>query len=323
MISYSVTLQKHMNKAEHKKLRARSIYRVTIIGSMFNAMLLALKFVAGIVGGSAAMIADAVHSASDFVTDIIVLVFVRLSNKPIDHDHDYGHGKYETLATAFIGLALLAVGLMICFNGIVKVWQAIQGVPLETPGWIAFVVAVASVVSKEWLFQYTIRVGRRVGSQSVEANAWHHRTDAFSSIGTSIGIGGAIILGQRWAVLDPLAAIVVSYFILRAAYDLIKKSASELLEASLPDELEEQIVATVKADPLVSDVHNLRTRRIGNSIAMELHFRMPGAMTLYDAHLHATEIERRLHELLGQDSLITLHFEPLKVNGKYVPPQME
>jgi cation diffusion facilitator family transporter len=309
-----------MEKSTSNRSREHSIYRVTIAGSIVNAVLLVLKFVSGVLGGSAAMIADAVHSLSDFLTDIVVFVFVKLSNRPSDHDHDYGHGKYETLATAFIGLALMAVGVMICYNGLMKTWSAIQGEQLVTPGWIALVVALLSIVLKEWTFRFTAKVGERVDSQAVLANAWHHRSDAFSSIGTAIGIGGAIFLGPKWVVLDPLAAIVVSFFILKAAYGLIKQSTNELLEASLPDSLEEEIVALVAQEPLVTDVHSLRTRNIGNRIAIEMHFRMPGSISLFEAHEHATNIEHRLHDKFGRESIITLHIEPEKVNGKYEKP---
>lgn len=302
------------------KTRERQIYRVTIWGGVVNVVLLVFKFVAGIVGGSAAMIADAVHSLSDFLTDIVVLLFVKLSNKPSDKDHDYGHGKYETLATALIGLALMGVGLMICYSGATKIWAALQGQTLPTPGWIALVAALLSIVLKEWAYRFTVKVGRRVDSQAVVANAWHHRSDAFSSIGTALGIGGAILLGSKWTVLDPIAAVAVSFFIVRAAYKLIGQATAELLEASLPAQLEDSILSIVTAEPLVSDPHNLRTRRIGNRIAIDLHFRMPGSISLYDAHTHATNIEQRLRQKFGHDAIITLHFEPLKVNGKYEEP---
>ncbi|MBM6992228.1 MAG: cation transporter [Prevotella sp.] len=309
-----------MEKSSVVADRERSIYRVTIAGSMINVFLLVFKFVAGILGGSAAMIADAVHSLSDFLTDIVVLVFVKLSSKPSDEDHDYGHGKYETLATALIGVALLAVGVMILYNGVTKTLAALQGEQLATPGWIALVAALLSIALKEWAFQFTNRVGVKVGSQAVVANAWHHRSDAFSSIGTAIGVGGAILLGKRWAVLDPIAAIIVSFFILKAAWGLIRQSTSELLEASLPKNVEEEIMGLVNEESLASEIHNLRTRRIGNRVAMEMHVRMPGGMTLYEAHQHATSIEQRIRKRFGQDTLITLHIEPQKVNGRYEEP---
>lgn len=300
--------------------REKRIYRVTVQGGVINVLLLLFKFAAGIIGGSAAMIADAVHSFSDFITDIVVLVFVRLSNKPQDKDHDYGHGKYETLATSIIGVALLFVGIMIAYNGALKIFSALQGTPLPSPGMIALVAAVLSVVLKEWCYQFTVRVGREVKSEAVVANAWHHRSDAFSSIGTTLGIGGAILLGNKWTVLDPIASVVVSVFIIRTAYMLIKQAVGELLEASLPEHIEDEIVKMVEDEPQVSGVHNLRTRRIGNHYSIDMHLRMPGDISLYDAHVHATAIEHRLRERYGKETFLSLHLEPVKIDGKYQKP---
>lgn len=310
-----------MKESIENKARERSIFRVTIGGSIINVVLLVFKFTAGVLGGSAAMIADAVHSLSDFITDAIMLVFVKLGNKPSDDSHDYGHGKYETLATAIIGIALLGVGIMICYSGVTKIWWAIQGKQLHSPGMIALVAAIVSVVLKEWAFEFTNRVGKKVNSQAVIANAWHHRSDAYSSIGTVFGIGGAILLGNEWAVLDPLAAMIVSLFIVKAAYGLIKQAFEELLEASLPACVESEIVKIAEEDTYVSQIHNLRTRRIGNCIAIEMHLRMPGDTSLYEAHQHASNIEKRLRDRFGSGTHISLHLEPLKVNGSYVKPK--
>lgn len=301
--------------------RQRKIYMVTLAGSIINAVLLVFKFVAGILAGSAAMIADAFHSLSDFLTDIVVLVFVRVSSKPSDENHDYGHGKYETLATAIIGIALMVVGMMILYNGITKTWAAVNGEHLRSPGMLAFIAAVASILMKEWAFRFTNRVGKEVQSQAVVANAWHHRSDAFSSVGTAFGIGGAIILGERWGVLDPLAAIIVSFFILKVAYNMIAQATKELLEASLPKDTETEIVRLAAEENRVSEIHNLRTRRIGNNIAIEMHLRLPGNLSLYEAHEHARNIEKRLRERFGEQMYIGLHLEPLKVNGEYVEPK--
>ena len=276
--------------------RQKETYRVTIAGSIINILLLAFKFAAGILGHSAAMIADAIHSLTDFVTDAIVLVFVRLGSKPTDRDHDYGHGKYETLASAIIGVSLLVVGMMICYSGVTKTYHAMCGEPLQQPGFIALAAAVASVVLKEWAYRFTVRVGRRCHSEAVVANAWHHRSDALSSVGTTVGIGGAIILGEKWAVLDPLTAIVVSFFIMKAAWSVLSKAVDELTDGSLPKETEDEIESIVSEDNEVSVVHNLCTRRIGNRIAIEMHVRMPGETSLYVAHRHATEIEKRLKQ---------------------------
>ena len=300
--------------------RQKETYRVTIAGSIINILLLVFKFVAGILGHSAAMIADAIHSLTDFVTDAIVLVFVRLGSKPTDHDHDYGHGKYETLASAIIGVSLLVVGMMICYSGVTKTYHAMCGEPLQQPGFIALAAAVASVVLKEWAYRFTVRVGRRCHSEAVVANAWHHRSDALSSVGTTVGIGGAIILGEKWAVLDPLTAIVVSFFIMKAAWSVLSKAVDELTDGSLPKETEDEIESIVNEDKDVSVVHNLCTRRIGNRIAIEMHVRMPGETSLYVAHHHATEIEQRLKQRFGADTHISIHLEPVKVNGHYEDP---
>lgn len=300
--------------------RQKETYRVTIAGSIINILLLAFKFAAGILGHSAAMIADAIHSLTDFVTDAIVLVFVRLGSKPTDHDHDYGHGKYETLASAIIGVSLLVVGMMICYSGVTKTYHAMCGEPLQQPGFIALAAAVASVVLKEWAYRFTVRVGRRCHSEAVVANAWHHRSDALSSVGTTVGIGGAIILGEKWAVLDPLTAIVVSFFIMKAAWSVLSKAVDELTDGSLPKETEDEIESIVNEDKDVSVVHNLCTRRIGNRIAIEMHVRMPGETSLYVAHHHATEIEKRLKQRFGADTHISIHLEPVKVNGHYEDP---
>lgn len=300
--------------------RQKETYRVTIAGSIINILLLAFKFAAGIIGHSAAMIADAIHSLTDFVTDAIVLIFVRLGSKPTDRDHDYGHGKYETLASAIIGVSLLVVGMMICYSGVTKTYHAMCGEPLQQPGFIALAAAVASVVLKEWAYRFTVRVGRRCHSEAVVANAWHHRSDALSSVGTTVGIGGAIILGEKWAVLDPLTAIVVSFFIMKAAWSVLSKAVGELTDGSLPKETEDEIESIVSEDNEVSVVHNLCTRRIGNRIAIEMHVRMPGETSLYVAHRHATEIEQRLKQRFGADTHISIHLEPVKVNGHYEDP---
>ena len=292
--------------------RNRRIYRVTLLGSVVNMLLLVAKFVAGILGHSAAMIADAVHSLSDFVTDVIVLVFVRLSNKPADDDHAYGHGKYETIATSIIGIALLAVACMLGWEGLTKIYAFICGEQLQSPGHIALAAAIVSILSKEWVYRITRKVAFETESSALEANAWHHRSDALSSIGTAIGIGGAVLLGNSWAVLDPIAAVVVSVFIIKTAYMLIRKSSGELLEERLPSDTENLIRDIVYRTREVKDIHHLYTRRIGSTIAIEMHLRLPGDMPLAEAHRRASEIERNLRSEFGAGTHIMLHLEPIK-----------
>lgn len=292
--------------------RERGIYKVTLIGSFANVVLLIFKFVAGFLGNSAAMLADAVHSLSDFVTDIIVLLFVKISSKPEDKEHKFGHGKYETLATVVIGIMLFLIGFGILYNGAKDVIRVINGEVLPSPGILALVAAIFSIAVKEVLYQYSVIKGKTLDSPAVIANAWHHRSDALSSIGTAIGIGGAIVLGEKWSVLDPIAAIVVSFFIIKVAYVLTKNGVDDLLERSLPPEIEDEIVKIILSFDKVSEPHHLRTRRIGNKYAINVHIRMDGNTLLYEAHDTATAIERRLREKYGNETYVNIHMEPVK-----------
>ena len=292
--------------------RRKEIYRVTFIGSLVNMLLLIFKFVAGFVGHSAAMIADAVHSLSDFVTDIIVIVFVRISSKPVDSSHNYGHGKYETLATAIIGLVLLSVAAGLFIGGAKDVLYVIRGGILEKPGTIALVAAGVSVLLKELIYQYTVHKGKNIQSQALIANAWHHRSDAFSSIGTLFGIGGAILGGVKWRILDPLAAIVVSLFIARVAVKILKGTVNELLEHSLPASTEEEIRTIILSVEGVTSPHHLRTRRIGYNYAIDVHIRMDGNKTLTETHLTTSIVEKRLKERYGAGTYVIIHTEPEK-----------
>ena len=295
-----------------KNSREKEIFRVTLEGSIVNLLLLIFKFIAGIMGHSAAMVADAVHSLSDFVTDIIVIVFVKISGKPEDDNHRYGHGKYETLATAMIGVALFVVGIGLLVNGATKIYGVINGAILPAPSMIALIAAVVSIVAKELLYRYTVRAGKKLNSQAVIANAWHHRSDAFSSIGTVIGIGGAIFLGERWRILDPIAAVAISGFILKVAIELIKPCLDELLERSLPADTERKIMDIIESFPEISSPHHLRTRRIGSHIAIEVHVRLDGKTSLEEAHAVVTMVERRLKDEFGPDTHIGIHMEPVK-----------
>lgn len=293
--------------------RDKKVYRVTLLGSVVNLLLLVFKFVAGVLGHSAAMIADAVHSLSDFVTDLIVIVFVKISSKPEDADHAYGHGKYETLASCIIGLALIVVGVMMGYNAMVKIVDVVRnGTELASPGIIALAAAVLSIVLKEWMFHLTRKVAREVDSPAVEANAWHHRSDALSSVGTATGIGGAVLLGSKWAVLDPIAALVVSVFIVVQAAKILSDAIGQLMEKSLPRDVEQRICEIVYEEEGTSDIHHLRTRKIGSQISIELHVRMNGYLTLREVHDKSIAIEKRLRAAFGDSTYINLHVEPLK-----------
>lgn len=290
--------------------RNKKIYQVTLAGGAVNVVLLVFKFVAGILGHSAAMVADAVHSLSDFLTDVIVMVFVHISGKPKDKSHDYGHGKYETLAMTIIGFALLAVAIGIVYGGFTKIWGWWNGQQLEAPGMLALWAALLSILLKEAVYRYTIMVAQQVDSQALEANAWHHRSDALSSIGTAIGIGGAIFLGQRWTVLDPVASVIVGFFIIKVSIELLRRGIGDLMEQSLPDEIETEILQLAASVDGVVDPHDLRTRRIGSHYAIELHILMPGDIPLRQAHDKASEIEDILRRHYGPETHVAVHVEP-------------
>ena len=298
--------------SDTSEIRIRRFYRVTFVGFAGNLVLSLLKLVAGVFGRSGAMIADAVHSFSDLATDIVVIVFARISAKPRDDGHDYGHGKYETLATILISIALGIVGVGILADSIRAIRVVIDGGLLPRPGLIALVAAVLSIAAKEILYRYTVREGRAIDSPSVVANAWHHRSDALSSLGTLVGIGCAYFLGERWRIADPIAALIVAVFIFKIAFDLIRTGLGELLEKSLPEETEQEILRIVTADPAVREPHNLRTRRIGAAIAIEVHVRVDGAMTVACSHALTVAIERRLRARFGEGTMIAIHVEPIK-----------
>ncbi len=293
--------------------RERALIGITAAGAAANLLLLLFKFAAGVGGHSGAMMADAVHSLSDFATDLIVFLCLRLSARPWDADHDYGHGKYETLATSVIGLVLLFVGIGIFWEGAAKIHAFLfLRQPLPAPGRIALVAALVSIAVKEILYRITLAAGRRRNSPTLMANAWHHRSDALSSVGTAVGIGGAIFLGAGWTVLDPVAAVVVSFLIVKMAIKLTVPAVNDLLEKSLPDEIERDILATIEEEDGVSNPHHLQTRRIGNDYAIDVHIRVDGRMTVAEAHEIMCLVERRLRRKYGPGTQITLHAEPVK-----------
>lgn len=290
--------------------REQSIMHITLWGAAANCVLTICKVAAGIVGGSAAMIADGVHSLSDLISDFIVMIFVRISSKGQDHEHDYGHGKFETLATLIVSILLLLVGLKLLMNGINSIGLYIDGHEIEQPGLIALYMALLSIGTKEILYQVTARVGRRVDSQAVIANAWHHRTDAISSVGSLAGIAGAIFLGKQWAVLDPLAGCIISIFIFFVAIKMASTAIHELMEASLPDNEEHEIVSLISSINGIEDVHNLKTRRNGKSVIIDVHIVVDPHIRVIDAHDMTVEAERLLYNRFGHDAQIFIHVEP-------------
>ena len=295
--------------------REDQIRRITLIGSAGNVLLVIVKFIAGVAGRSSAMIADAVHSLSDLLTDFIVLLFVGISARPQDASHDYGHGKFETLASLMVSIALIGAAIGIIVSGASKFAAWLGGAVLQSPGRVALWVAVISIVVKELMYQFTARKGRDLESQALVANAWHHRSDALSSIGAAIGIAGAVLIGGRWTVLDPLASIVVGAMLIAVALKIMRPSLGELTDESLSEAQESEIMGIISSFPEVSEPHNLRTRHIGNKVAIEAHIRLDGEMTLNTVHQITSEIERKLKGRFGDDTIVTLHMEPVKTQS--------
>jgi cation diffusion facilitator family transporter len=299
-----------MEQANIAPSRSQEGISVTLAGLWVNVILTIGKYAAGALGHSGAMIADATHSLSDLLTDFAVLLGLRYTNKPADEDHAYGHGRIETLAAAFCGLILLTVGTGIFFEGGAKIFGAMRGARLSMPGSVAMWAALISILSKEFLFRYTFAAGQRLKSPCMEANAWHHRTDALSSVGAFMGIGGSILGGDSWAILDPITAVLVSVFILHAAVSISWNSIKEVLDTSLTPFQVESIKEAALDFPDIFNIHKVRTRRIGFYVALEAHIIMDGRLTLKRAHEIATALEHKLERLLGRSALITLHTEP-------------
>jgi cation diffusion facilitator family transporter len=290
--------------------------KVIWLGFVANLVLTLIKLLAGILARSSAMVADAVHSVSDFATDLVVIGSLSVASRPRDHNHKYGHGKVETLATAFVGGVLILVGLGLLYSGSMKIYSVYQGNILQQPGMGALYAAIGSIIVKEILFRYTIKVGTETNSQAVIANAWHHRSDAYSSFGTLLGISGAIFLGQKWVILDPLAAIIVSFFIFKIAIKITRDTLLELIETSLPKEHEEEIIELASGVDGVHDPHELKTRKIGNHIAIDIHIKVDNELNIEEAHNITIDLEKTLRKAYGEETHISIHTEPLVNNSK-------
>lgn len=292
------------------KDREKELSKVTLWGAVANVLLAFAKLAAGLWGRSSAMVADAVHSFSDLVSDVVVIVMVKLSSKDRDKSHDYGHGKFETLATVTVALMLVAVAVKLMVEGVEKIASVLEGGIVEMPGKIALWAALASIAVKEALYQWTVRVGRKYNSPAVVANAWHHRTDALSSIGAAVGIGFALLLGGKWVILDPIVCCAISVFIFVAALQMVIPALGELTDASLSDEVEAEISGIIQSVPGVGNVHNLKTRRNGPDIIIDAHMVVAPEMTVSEAHKLTTIAENLLRERFGADTQIMLHVEP-------------
>ncbi len=291
-------------------LREKKIMKVTLAGLVVNVILSAGKIAAGVFGRSAAMIADGVHSLSDLLSDIVVIAFVRVSSKEKDRDHEFGHGKFETLASLIVSLILIVVAAQMFASGMKSITSVLNGGTIPVPGYVALAAAFVSIVAKEVLYRYTIAVGKKTDSPAVVANAWHHRSDAFSSVGSLAGIAGAIFLGDRWVILDPLVCCCISIAIFVVAVKMAGPSLKELLDGSLPENTEQEIAETALSVDGVKNLHELKTRRSGISIMIEAHMVVDPHITVEQAHEIATSVESRLKDRFGKETQISIHIEP-------------
>ena len=283
--------------------------RCTLVGMTCDIGLSALKIASGILGRSSAILADGIHSISDTVTDVLVYAMVRLSGKGVDERYRYGRGKYETLAAFLISIILVVVAIGLMSDGLQDVWTALNGETLERPHNIALAVGIVAVIIKEGLYRYTRHKGNKTGSSALKAYAWHHRADALSTAATLLGVAGAMFLGERWRVLDPIAAIAVSVLILVLAYRMGRPAVEELLEVSLPPEEQDRIATVVTGTPGVKAFHNLRTRRNGNLRVVDIHVKVDGDMSVAKSHDITRDIEQRLNDELGE-VMTNIHVEP-------------
>lgn len=290
--------------------RGRRATRVTLAGSAVNVLLAAGKLAAGILGSSSAMVADAVHSLSDFGTDLVVLVTMRIARAPADESHHYGHGKFETLGAVAIGLALAFAAVGMGLSSVRSILAFSRGEPLARPGLVALGAAAVSIAAKDVMFRVTRRVARSIESPALEANAWHHRSDALSSVGAFFGIGGAALLGPRFHVLDPIAGVMISGIVLQVAFRILRGALGELTEAAADPDAQERITRIARSVEGITDPHRIRTRRVGPYSVIDLHARVNGEISLRDAHALSHDLEDALVKDYGEGTIVTIHIEP-------------
>ncbi|MCM1450575.1 MAG: cation diffusion facilitator family transporter [Clostridiales bacterium] len=286
------------------------IRHVTLVGLWINVALVAAKLIFGYWGKSDALVADGYHSLSDFITDFIVIAFVATAYKKADKGHPYGHGKFETIASVLISIILLLMGLFIGYEGIVTMVKSFRGEILPRPDIWTLFVAVFSIFAKEFCYRYTMRYGVKLNSSALKANAWHHRSDAISSVATLIGVSFALFMGPYWRIMDPIASIVIAVMIAVSAIRIAMPSINELLEISLPPELIKQMLDVIKSVPGVLRAHNLRARRNGHSYIVDVNIHVDPDITVREGHAISTAVEHHLYERFGKDMIIYVHTEP-------------
>jgi cation diffusion facilitator family transporter len=296
-----------MNKlpADRNAQNATEVRRVTWIGLAVNVFLSALKFIVGFLGSSQAVVADAVHSLSDMGTDFAVLLGVKFWSAPADESHPYGHRRIETIVTGAIGIALALAALGIGYNSL----ATIRDVHLKQPGWIAIAGSLLAIILKETLYRWTVTVGKRTKSSAVVANAWHHRSDALSSVPVVIAVTVAVI-NPKLAFIDHIGALVVSIFILKVSWDIIYPSLSELADLGAPQKSREKIRSIAMGINGVKSVHGIRTRRLGSGLHVDLHILVDGEMTVSMGHDISAAVKSALIEKGPNILDAVVHLEP-------------
>ena len=277
-------------------------YRVTAVGALTNVALAIFKFVAGTVGNSTALIADAIHSLSDLATDAVVYYSLKISGQKPDEEHPYGHGRAETIGASFIGIAVVLVGLGIAWEILTKVVNETFLVPTS----IALVGAVVSIVIKEILYRYTMRAGEKLKSESIKANAWHHRSDAFSSLAALIGIAGAQL---GWPLMDPLAAVIVGIMIAQVGITIARDAVNNLMDTGVSESELENMKVVIKESPGVLHFHELKTRRLGKDVLVDLHIQVPPRISISEAHNIAETVRYRLKQNVDDVSDALVHID--------------
>ena len=290
--------------------RLHIIRHVTWVGFWINALLMALKLAFGFYGHSDALIADGFHSLSDFGTDFIVLILVGIAHKGADNDHPYGHGKFETIASVIISLILLCVAAGITISGIRSIVGFAYGEPLLRPDIWTLVVAALSIAAKEWLYRYTMTNARAVESEALKANAWHHRSDALSSVAALAGIALSLFFGDKWTLADPITSLIIGLLIAYSAVKISIPSLGELMETSLPADVVQKIENSIDNTTGVLYYHNLRTRRNGHSAIIDVNIHVNPRMSVAEGHAIASEVENNIRQLISGDAIIYVHVEP-------------
>lgn len=295
------------NQTDPRRLHVAHVRRVTWIGLFANMGLSALKFIVGILGNSQAVVADGVHSLSDSTTDLAILFGVRYWSAPADDTHPYGHWRIETLITVAIGIALGIVAIGLSINALSSLRT-----PADTqPGWIAFYGALCSIVVKEILFRWTLRVGRQAKSSAVTANAWHHRSDALSSIPAALAVVLAVIHPDL-AFVDQIGAVIVSVFILHAAFRILRPAFGELVDSSAPESIRQKMENLITSHELVKSVQTIRTRRVGPGLHVDFVIEVDGELTVRKGHEICDSVTHRLL-LSGMDIIdVVVHMEPFE-----------